>query len=364
MNLKTGALLVSTLAAACALLIFPTQAAQGAANGVGYCLNILVPSLYPFMVLSVFVVKSGLARRVGGFLEGFTQRVFRLPGSAAPTVLMSVIGGYPTGARSIAALYEDGSISRSQAERMLCYCVNAGPPFVVTAVGAGFLKSPKAGAVLFAAQLAVFLILGVCCGLAAKREPSTSAGRRAEEPGIAQALVISAADAARATLGMCCFVILFAALMNLLRMFITDPARSAALSAVLEVTGGCADLARLGAPPWAISAAIGWGGVCVHFQVFSSLTGLKFSRPRFFLFRALQGLLSAAVSAGLMLLFPESREAFSTLPGPVVGSLAGSPPASAALLVLCTALLLCAPRQRLENPEIQWYNGVRNEKGA
>lgn len=356
MKLKTGTLLAFTLAAACALLIFPAQAAQGAANGVGYCLDILVPSLYPFMVLSVFVVKSGLARRVGGFLEGFTQRVFRLPGCAAPTILMSVIGGYPAGARSIAALYEEGSISRSQAERMLCYCVNAGPPFVVTAVGVGFLKSPKAGGILFAAQLTAFLILGVCCGLSAKREPSPAGGRWARGPEAAQALVVSASDAARATLGMCCFVILFAALTNLLRLFVTDPAQSAALSAVLEVTGGCSDLARLGAPPWAVSAAIGWGGVCVHFQVFSSLTDLKFSRPRFFLFRALQGLLSAAVSAGLMLLFPESREAFSNLPGPVVGSLAGSPPASAALLALCAALLLCAPRQRVENAEVQWYN--------
>lgn len=356
MKLKTGTLLALTLAAACALLIFPAQAAQGAADGVGYCLDILVPSLYPFMVLAVFVVKSGLARRIGGFLEGFTQRVFRLPGCAAPTILMSVIGGYPAGARSIAALYEDGSISRSQAERMLCYCVNAGPSFVVTAVGVGFLKSPKAGGILLAAQLIVFLVLGVCCGLAAKREPAPAGGRKAQETDAPQALIASAADAARATLGMCCFVVLFAALMNLLRIFVADPAPSAALSAVLEVTGGCSDLARLGAPAWAISAAIGWGGVCVHFQVFSSLNGLNFSRLRFVLFRALQGLLSAAVSAGLMLLFPESREAFSTLPGPVVGSLAGPPPASAALLAVCVALLLCGPRKRLENTEAQWYN--------
>lgn len=351
MKYKTGALFLATLAAACALLIFPAQAAEGAKNGVGYCMEVLVPSLYPFMVLSVFVVKSGLAKRLGGALEGLTQRVFRLPGSAAPTLLMSVIGGYPAGARSIAALYEDGTVSREQAERMLCFCVNAGPSFVVTAVGAGFLKSPRAGAVLFAAQIVVFLILGVCCGLAAKREPAAPKRGKGSSPGVSRALIASASDAAHATLNMCCFVILFAALMSLLRLCFPDPAKSAALSCVLEVTGGCSDLALLGAPPWALSAAIGWGGVCVHFQVFSSLTELKFSRARFFLFRLIQSALSAAVSLGLMLLFPESREAFSNVPGPVSGALSSSFPASVALLALCLALLFVLPGKRLEIPE-------------
>ena len=356
MKFKTGALLAATLTAACALLIFPAQAAEGAKNGIGYCLEVLLPSLYPFMVLSVFVVKSGLARRLGGALEGATQRLFRLPGCAAPTVLMSVIGGYPAGARSVAALYEDGDVSRAQAERMLGFCVNAGPSFVVTAVGAGFLKSPRAGAVLFAAQVAVFLILGVAGGLTARREPAAPGKSVKKKVPASEALIVSAADAARSMLNMCCFVILFAALMNLLRLFCRDPVKSAALSCVLEVTGGCSDLAKLGAPAWAVSAAIGWGGVCVHFQVFSSLTELGFSRARFFFHRLLQSALSAAVSFGLTLLFPESREAFQNLSGPVRGTLGASFPASAALLALCLALLFVLPRDRLEIPDAQCYN--------
>lgn len=353
MKLKTGVLLTATLVFACALLIFPAQASAGAKKGVGYCLEVLVPSLYPFMVLAVFVVKSGLARRIGSGMERFTQKVFRLPGCTAPTLLMSLIGGYPAGARSVAALYEAGAISDRQAERMLCYCVNAGPSFVITAVGAGFLNSPAAGAILFSAQIAVFLILGICCGLTAKRETGKRRKKEEKELRISEALIISAADAAYSMLNMCCFVILFAALMNLLRLLFSDPAVSSALSAVLEVTGGCSDLARLGVPAWAVSAAVGWGGVCVHFQIFSSLTGLKFSRFRFFLFRFVQALLSAAVSFGLMLLFPESREAFSSLTGTVVGSLSSSVPASAALLVLCTALLFSMPFGKVEIPRAE-----------
>ncbi|MCI1966705.1 MAG: sporulation protein [Oscillospiraceae bacterium] len=348
MKFRTGTLLLAALSAACAMLIFPAQAAQGAKNGIGYCLEVLIPSLYPFMVLSVFVVKSGLAHKIGGWMERLTQTLFRLPGSTAPTIFMSVIGGYPAGARSIASLYEEGEIDQKQAERMLGFCVNAGPSFVITAVGAGFLKDPHAGVILFAAQIVVFLLLGIGCGLTAKHEPHIHKKQRSDDPGIAQALILSAADAARAMINMCCFVILFAALMNLLRMVCTDPTHRAGLSALLEVTGGCSDLARLGVPPWAFSAAIGWGGICVHFQVLSSLTELKFSRVRFVMFRLLQAVLSAAVSWGLMLLFPETKETFCSFAGPVSGALSATPPASVALLVLCSALLLCAPCKKLE----------------
>lgn len=353
MKSNTGALLLAALVVACALLIFPVQAAQGAKNGIGYCLEVLIPSLYPFMVLSVFVVKSGLARKIGGGLERITHKVFHLPGSAAPTILMSIIGGYPAGARSIAALYEDGEINQNQAERMLGFCVNAGPSFVITAVGAGFLKSPRAGTILFAAQVIVFLLLGIGCGLPSRREESVRQKRTVAETSVSQALILSAADAARAMINMCCFVILFAALMNLLRTACTSPVISAGLSALLEVTGGCSDLARLGAPPWVVSAAIGWGGICVHFQVLSTLTELKFSRVRFVAFRLLQGLLSAAVSWGLMLLFPGAEETFCTFSGPVIGTLSATPPASAALLVLCSALLLSIPHKSMEIARIK-----------
>ncbi|XOQ43938.1 MAG: Sporulation integral membrane protein YlbJ [Clostridium sp.] len=348
MKFKAGALLLATLTAACALLIFPAQAAQGAKNGIGYCLDVLIPSLYPFMVLSVFVVKSGLARKIGGYLEKLTQALFHLPGSAAPTILMSVIGGYPAGARSIAALYVDGQLSQSQAERMLGFCVNAGPSFVITAVGAGFLKSPRAGVILFAAQVIVFLLLGICSGMVSKCKISVRPKVKSKKNNISKAFIDSAADAARSTINMCCFVILFAALMNLLRMACTDPIQSTGLSAVLEVTGGCADLARLKAPPWAVSAAIGWGGICVHFQVFSTLTELDFSKTRFLLFRLLQAILSAAVSWGLMMLFPETKEVFCSFAEPVYGTLSATPAASAALLALCFALLLSIPRKKME----------------
>lgn len=349
MKIKTAALLTATLAGACALLLFPAQAAAGAKNGIGYSVNILVPSLYPFMVLSVFVVKSGLAHKMGRVLEGFTNRVMRLPGSAAATILMSIVGGYPAGARSVAALYEDGAVTEKQAARMLCFCVNAGPSFVITAVGAGLMNSAHAGGILFTAQAAAFFTLALLCGAAGKREKTDPAPLRSPSPPcVSRALIASAKDACRATLDMCCFVILFAALMSLLRMAVRNGFWSAVLSGMLEVTGGCSDLAALGAPLWVYSLVIGWGGVCVHLQILSSVTEIPIGWGRFLFFRLLQGVFSAAYTVLLCRIFPDSVAVFHNTEAPLAAGFAGSAPASAALVALCVVFLMSLPRTRLE----------------
>ncbi len=349
MRIKQSLLLTATFLIACALLIFPAQAAAGAKNGIGYCLQILVPSLYPFMVLSVFVVKSGLSEKIGRLFEAPCRAVLKLPGSTAATILMSAIGGYPTGARGIAALYENGSVSENQASRMLCFCVNSGPAFVITAVGVGFLRNGRSGVILLASQLAASLILSILCGIGVKNEiPPCGAVKRRGGNTAADALILSAADAARAMINMCCFVILFAALLNLLRLWVKEPRAAAALSALLEVTGGCSDLARLRVPLWAISLAVGWGGVCVHFQVLSAVSNIRVNLPRFMLFRLLHGLTAAAVTYALLRVFPADVEVLSTTSQPLTGAFSGSVPAAAALIALCAALIFSLPGKKLE----------------
>ena len=347
---RTGNILAAAaLAAACALLFFPAAAAQGARNGLDYSLGVLVPSLYPFLVLAVFVVKSGVSEKIGRVLEKPTRALFHLPGSAASSVLLGAFGGYPAGARSAAALWEEGAVTPEQAERIMTFCVNAGPSFVVTAVGVGFLRSARAGGILFASQLTAFLAMGLLSGIGSRREKE-SPERRKERPRRrpAQAFVESASDAAYSTMMMCCMVILFAAMTELLRLAVKDGDAFAALSALLEVTGGCAALARRGAPLWTIAFALGWGGVCVHFQIFACVGKMKIRVGRFLLCRLAQGILAAAACAVYSLFFPRAAEAFSTFEGPAVGIFSGSVFSAAALLLLCAALLFSLPHGRLE----------------
>lgn len=348
MRVKQGLLLIVTFLAACALLIFPAEAAAGSKNGIGYCLQILVPSLYPFMVLSVFVVKCGLSEKIGRLFEVPARAILKLPGSTTATLLMSAIGGYPTGARGIAALYDAGSITENQAMRMLCFCVNAGPAFVISAVGIGFLKNAQAGVILFASQLFSSVILSIISGITAKGESFVPKTKPRRGTKAVDALVSSTSDAARAMLSMCCFVVLFAAFLNLICIWVKEPHAAAALSALMEVTGGCADLAKLGVPLWVFSFALGWGGICVHFQVLSSIVNIRTNLTRFVFFRLLHGALAAMITAWLVRMYPLDTSVFSSTSAMLSATISGSVPAATALIALCTALIFSLPHEKLE----------------
>lgn len=322
------------------LCIYPLEAANGATNGLGCCLNILIPSLFPFMVLSVFVIQSGAANYLDRPLGPFCRLIFHLPGSSAAAIFMSMIGGYPVGARCVSALLEKGQISLQQAQRMLCFCINAGPAFVITAVGVGYLHNIQSGVILLISQLTACLLLGLFCR-GRKNElllPKGTSRKSIASP--SQTLIHSTADAARSICSMCCFVILFAVLIAFLEIFIQDPVISSWIAAILEVTSGCARLSQVATPLWIFAFFIGWGGLCVHFQILSLLPSLPVPLGKFFLFRLLHGVLCAGIAFFLCKIWPVSSETFSNVSTTPMIHVPDSPAAAACLIILCVVFLV------------------------
>lgn len=358
---STVFLFISVVAVGAGLLFFPGAAVQGARKGLSFCGQILIPSIFPFMVLASFLVKSGLAKKIGRHIGAITRFLFYLPGCTGATILVGLIGGYPAGARGIKALVEQGEISPRQGERMLNFSVGAGPAFVITAVGANLLGNSAAGVVLFVSQVAAAVGIGVISGLIARRKgesadpPSSSRRQTTDKIDIATALVDSAADSTAGMLNMSAFVILFSALLAileqsgaggvfsqaLLALGIPSSAAQSILPILLEVTGGCSSAAQAGASPVLISFALGWAGACVHFQISASLNGVHFSRGNFTLMRLLHGLLAAVISWGFFALAPEvAAEVFASSSPSLQAGFASSPAGCCVLLALCAAFLL------------------------
>ena len=162
-RLKTLQILLSAFGAAAfggGILIAPQAASQGVRDGLTLCGQVVIPSLFPFLALSSFLVQSGLAQRAGHLLEPITKLLFRLPGAAGSAILMSLIGGYPVGARMTVQLLDAALITQKQAQRMLFFCVNSGPAFLISAVGSAMLRSRQAGLILCAALTASALLIG------------------------------------------------------------------------------------------------------------------------------------------------------------------------------------------------------------
>lgn len=94
------------LLAAGALVLWPNQAMEAARSGLALCGNVIIPSLFPFFVLSSLVVELGMSRYLGRLLQPVMAPLFRVNGACAAALALGIVGGYPVGARTAISLYQ------------------------------------------------------------------------------------------------------------------------------------------------------------------------------------------------------------------------------------------------------------------
>lgn len=151
---------LALLCAVLALMRWPQESMAAARDGLALCGNVIIPSLFPFFVLSSLVVELGMSRYLGRLLEGVMAPLFRW-GAPAPPPSPWLCGGLPGGARTAIALYENGQCSKTEAERLLAFCNNSGPAFILGVVGTGIFASSRAGLLLYLAHIAASLCVGL-----------------------------------------------------------------------------------------------------------------------------------------------------------------------------------------------------------
>ena len=180
-----------------------------------------MPALFPFFVLASLVVGSGLAQRMGGLLEPVMRPLFRVNGSCAAALALGFVGGYPVGARTAIQLYQQGQCSKTEAQRLLAFCNNSGPAFILGAVGAGVFGSGKAGIALYLCHMAASLLVGLLFRFYRPGDGPSSPRRMGER---FQAVSFSAAfpravtGAMASSLNICAFILCFSVVVRLLTL--------------------------------------------------------------------------------------------------------------------------------------------------
>lgn len=345
---------IIAVAVCCALLIiFSKGASDGASIGLKYCGELLIPSLFPFMVISSYIVRSGVSLKLSRFFSSAMKVLFCLPGSAAPTVIMSFIGGFPVGARGIAGMYETGLISENQAKRMSLFCVGAGPAFLITAVGTVLLKNSTFGVIILISQIISGLVMGIIsrffyCDVNIKKLNTKNKEFSAEG-----AFVKSCLDGANGIISLSALVILFQAFIGVIEQsgfgdFFVKSLYDLGLGrfseillpSVLEVTGACSQIVEGGFPLWLLSATVAFGGICVHLQIWGILSDIKISKSLFILFRLINAIISGAITYFITLFYNPINNVFSSFNEEPAPNTATHISGSIALLLLSMLFLL------------------------
>lgn len=281
-------------------LLWEAEALRGAAReGLALCAGSVIPALFPFLAASSLLLKLGFGDALAGPLAPL-MGLYRLPGEAAGALVLGLAGGYPVGARTAAELYAQGALTRDEAERLLTFCNNANPAFLLSGLGLGVLGSVQAGLWLWL----IHVLSALVTGLVLARKPGRQGGGRSlprksaiSEGSFPELLVGAVQGALGAILGICAFVELFYVLGLPLRRL---PAPwGAGLAGAVELFSASAGLpgGRLG---FVLAAGLaGFGGLSVLCQTAAVLAPQGLSPAPCFRGKLLQGALSAALAAAL-----------------------------------------------------------------
>ena len=113
------------------LLFFSQECISLASNGLLIWYKNMIPSLFPFMVLSGFMVRSGLSLKIGQWMQPILGIFFRLPSQMLYTIFMGFLCGFPMGAKIVADMLEKEQITIKEGEYLLAFCNNIGPLYML-----------------------------------------------------------------------------------------------------------------------------------------------------------------------------------------------------------------------------------------
>lgn len=148
---------------------------QAASDALRLCAASVIPALFPFLVVTGLLMSLGFGAWASPLLSPLMTDLYRLPGSAGSALLLGLLGGYPVGARTAADLYRLGYLTRDETERLLTFCNNANPAFLISVLGIGVFHSIRAGIWLLLIHILSALLTGLCFrGHAAAHNPPTT----------------------------------------------------------------------------------------------------------------------------------------------------------------------------------------------
>lgn len=320
---RTAATVMASLFFIALLLKNPDISIQYVTRGLRLCCTAVIPTLFPFMVLSELLVRTGGGELMGRALAAPMRALFGLSGAGSCAFLLGAVCGFPVGTRAAVMLYDRGLLGRSEVERLISFCNYPSSAFMISATGAALWQNRQLGAAMYVSVLAAGVLAGIISGIPARRAAKNEGAVKTDMPHAVRkpqptALSDSVTAAAVSTLNVCAYVAFFSCVVGCISHILAriSPSRTveAAIYSFFELTSGAAASAAVIPSRTGIlmcTAAAGWSGLSVALQVFSVCSSSERPHPRmtaYLVSKAVQAPVAAILMSILLRLFPTLAE--------------------------------------------------------
>lgn len=269
--------------------------------GLRLCARTVIPSLFPFMVISELLVRCGVGTVPSRFGGTLFSALFGLPSAASAPLLLGGLCGFPVGAKTALSLYDQGQLSRVETERVLAFCNIPSSGFLIGAVGVSLYGSRRFGCFLFFTALFISLFCGLimrlCFPLPQSRSTATDTGRILPPIGFST-FTQAVSEATASMLSVCACVVFFTSvvgcLSHLLSACSVPPFFRALLFGLCEISSGvntAATLSNIALGAALCGFSVGWSGLSVHLQILSLGSDRGISPTPYLVSKLMQGIL-------------------------------------------------------------------------
>lgn len=318
------------------LVIFSKTNLSAASNGLILWATCVVPSLFPFFVITNLLSYTKVVSIVGKLLDKFMRPLFNVPGIGGFAFIMGLISGYPVGAKIVSDFREKGLISKDEGERLLAFTNNSGPLFILSSVGISLFGDTKIGLLLLCTHIFACITVGIIFGkfsCKTNKEHSYSsdkhilANTNVTLKNLGEVLGSSINSAISTILLIGGFVVIFSVIISILNSthvldFLSkflNPVLSflgfdldfskPLLSGIIELTNGVKQVSNIHIKTISQNIVLcafllGFGGFSVLLQVFSIVAKTDLSMKKYFIGKLLQGFVASIYTFLALKLIP------------------------------------------------------------
>lgn len=295
------------------IIYFMITASNKVIESVNFSISIwkdnLFPTLFPFFVVSSLLLNYGFVDILGNLLSKPMNKLFHLPGCCGFVLAISLVSGFPSGAKYTKDLVENNLITIKQAEQLLTFTHYSNPLFILGMIGSILLNNQKLAYLIMIAHIVSGLLVGIIfreknyysCENMQKKSNKTSKT-------FGQLLTDSIMSSLNTMFLLLGIVTIFLIISTIIKNIVSlPPILSTIVSGILEMTQGVklaslmqtSELIKI----IIITGIISFGGLSVHMQVLGIISEQKIRYKYFFLARIIHSILAMLLVSIIYILF-------------------------------------------------------------
>ena len=291
--------------------IIPSSIMESVSFAISIWKDSLIPSLFPFFIVTDLLIQYGFIELIGELLKNVMNKFFHLPGEASFVLIGSLISGFPSSSKYIKELLESNKIDENEANYLLKFNHFSNPLFVIGTIGIMLLNNKKVGLLILCIHILSNFVIAIIYRPKYNKYKKEKISiitaitkiykkRNSNNYSFSEILTNSIFKTIHTLLLLLGIITIFIILSTILKeFFVLPPLSGAMLNGILEMTGGIKAISNINIPlnikASIITFFISFGGLSIHMQVMSILSGFNIKYTSYFASRILHAIISSSL---------------------------------------------------------------------